>query len=583
LYVAIASIFSFSICKVKEFLKLNRPYINVLIGSSASAALYDSGADISCISEKCFRKIPVDQRPSKILQQKIDSCFSAGGGQLAVKGVVNLPVQILGRKTSHPFRITQGLNENIILGADFINKHLLVYDPKFKRVKWRNDNCWTVSSIKLTHETIIPEYSSKLIKIKTEIGTESTEQVVAEISCREEPYLVGGPGLIKIDSTGCSLVEVFNTGPEPINLSRGQEVGQADNVQEQTLLPFEADEVNAIAEKQLGARNKTKDKSLTNEFYKLCNLEVPENHKDKYRALLQKHRDIFSVSKSDLGYCDTVLYKLFMKTEEPVYVKQFKIPEAHQSYLQDQVREWLKLGIIQPSRSRYNSPVFLVQKKDGTHRVVQDFRSLNANTYVDKYSMKDVQECISEIGRAGSTIFTTLDLTSGFWQMALDPKSRPYTAFTVPGMGQFEWKVVSMGLASAPSAFQRLVELVVKGISHVVVYIDDLIIHSTTHEQHLKSLDEVFTRLAAHNLRVNLKKCVFGSSETSYLGFRLTKNGIFPGSDKLKAVKDAKPPENVKQIRQFLGLCNFFRGHIQNFAQITSPLTNLTKKDSGWK
>ena len=79
-------------------------------------------------------------------------------------------------------------------------------------------------------------------------------------------------------------------------------------------------------------------------------------------------------------------------------MKQFKIPEAHHRYLQDQVREWLKLGIIQPSRSRYNSPVFLVEKKDGTKRVVQDFRSLNANTYVDKYSMKDVQECISEIG-----------------------------------------------------------------------------------------------------------------------------------------------------------------------------------------
>ncbi len=103
LYVAIASIFSFSIYKVKEFLKPNRPYINVLIGSSASAALYDSGADISRISEKYFRKIPVDQRPPKILQQKIDHCFSAGSGQLAVKGVVSLPVQILGRKTSHPF------------------------------------------------------------------------------------------------------------------------------------------------------------------------------------------------------------------------------------------------------------------------------------------------------------------------------------------------------------------------------------------------------------------------------------------------------------------------------------------------
>jgi hypothetical protein len=78
--------------------------------------------------------------------------------------------------------------------------------------------------------------------------------------------------------------------------------------------------------------------------------------------------------------------------------------------------------------------------------------------------MKDVQECISEISRAGLTIFTTLDLTSRFWQMALDPKSQPYTAFTVPGISQFEWNLVSMGLASAPSAFQRLVELVIKGI-----------------------------------------------------------------------------------------------------------------------
>jgi hypothetical protein len=349
------------------------------------------------------------------------------------------------------------------------------------------------------------------------------------------------------------------------------------------MIPFQADVVNSIAEKQWREAKADVKGSISEEFRKLCKLEVPAKFEDDYRRLLAKHRQIFSLSKNDIGYCDTILHKLFMKTEEPVYVKQFKIPEAHQHYLQDQVREWLRLRIIQPSRSRYNSPVFLVEKKDGTKRVVQDFRSLNSNTYVDKYSMKDVQECISEIGRAGSTIFTTLDLTSGFWQMALDPKSRPYTAFTVPGMGQFEWKVVSMGLASAPSAFQRLVELVVKGIDNVVVYIDDLIIHSKSHEDHLQTLDAVFTRLASHNLRVNLKKCVFGSNETSYLGFRLSKDGIFPGTDKLKAVRDAEPPQNVKQIRQFLGLCNFFRGHIQNFAQITSPLTHLTKKDSTWK
>jgi hypothetical protein len=133
-----------------------------------------------------------------------------------------------------------------------------------------------------------------------------------------------------------------------------------------------------------------------------------------------------------------------------------------------------------------------------------------------------------------------------FGLLANGPGSEVMTIHSLHGwVGQFKWKVVSMGLVSVPSAFEQLEEQVIKGIDNVVVYIDDLIIHSKTHEEHLQSLDKVFARLAAHDLRVNLKKCVFGSVKTLYLGFCLTKKGIFPSSDKLKAVKEAQPPENV--------------------------------------
>jgi hypothetical protein len=534
------------------------------------------------MSEAEFRRIPVDHRPRKVATLDRNPCFSAGGTPLTVTGIYNISVSVLGRKTEHPFRVIKGLNESVILGADFIN--LLLYDPKFKQVKWRHDDNWTVASLLTMSETVIPKYSSRLLRVKLDNDTEKADCIIVEISCPDLPYLVGGPGIVTFDEQKGGLVEILNTRPEPVMLARGQVVGQADNANQQILVTFEADVVHRVAKEQWIEKQASSNRAtIKDEFQQLCQLEVPSKYEEDYRRLLAKHRSIFSLNKNEIGYCSTSLSKLFMKTEEPVYVKQFKIPEAHHRYLQDQVQEWLRLGIIQPSRSWYNSPVFLVEKKDGTKRVVKDFHSFNANTYVDKYSMKDVQECISEIGRAGSTIFTTLDLTSGFWQMALDPKSQHYTAFTVPCMGQFEWKLVSMGLASTPSAFQRLVKQVVKGINNVVVYIDDLIIHSKTHEEHLQSLDAVFTRLASQNLRVNVKNCVFGSGEKSYLGFQPTKEGIFPGSDKFKAVKEAQLPKNVKQICQFLGLCNFFWGHIQNFAQITSPLTQLTKKDSSWK
>jgi hypothetical protein len=157
--------------------------------------------------------------------------------------------------------------------------------------------------------------------------------------------------------------------------------------------------------------------------------------------------------------------------------------------------EWLKLGVIQPARSRYNSPIFAVMKKDGNVCLVRDFSALNQQSYTDKYSMKDVSEFIGEIGRSGSTIFSTIDLTAGFWQMILHPRARPYTAFTVPGMGQFQWVTSPMGLLGCPASFQRLMETVVKGIANIIVYIDDLLVHSATHEEHLFTLNQVLARL----------------------------------------------------------------------------------------
>ncbi len=228
---------------------------------------------------------------------------------------------------------------------------------------------------------------------------------------------------------------------------------------------------------------------------------------------MYKHQAAISVNKMDLGCAKYFTQKIHLKDNNPVYRKQFKIPEAHQNFIKTTLDEWLKLGVVKRSNSLYNSPLFCVPKKqDQGLRIVQDFRELNNHSHIDKYSMKEITECIRDIGRANST----LDLTSCFWQMQLDKESQPLTAFTIPGKGQYHWVTSPMGLLGCPASFQRLMETVLRDINNVLVYIDDVLLHTATHEQHLQVLEKVFESLHQNHLKVNLDKCVFGNREVSY-------------------------------------------------------------------
>jgi hypothetical protein len=160
-------------------------------------------------------------------------------------------------------------------------------------------------------------------------------------------------------------------------------------------------------------------------------------------------------------------------------------------------------------------------------------------------------------------------LSSGIWQLPVAPESQKCTAFTVQNQGQFQWTRTSQSLHSAPPQYQRLMELMVKGLHNIIVYIDDLLVHNSDQTQHRLSLQTLFNRLRAANLKLNIEKCEFGSENVTYLGFRLTPQGILPGTDKLAAVRNATPPTNVHQVRQFLGLANFFRSEMS-----PSPLTS---------
>jgi hypothetical protein len=587
------STFSFAnICSTFDTSSTQRPFITIKVQGVTSTWLYDTGAAANCMSLSEFRKIPPEKRPPKL--PTLYNLSTASAHSLNIVGVYNMSLEMNNRKITSPVFVCSNLNQKAILGMDAIRKFGLIYSP--------NKNSFSFETIPICENNLFPSTLASLSTVKTvKIPALTSISIpvsvisdnaycpppgvtgLAHIASPTFPLLNGGPGLVQTNRFGETTVRINNCSPAEIEIPKRTKIGFLESVNPHTVREVNKDLfVAAIDSVQppppLPILSHEKQR-----FLKDLNLSVPEQEKDAYLELLLNNHDVFSKNVNDLGCATNHEHKIHLKNTLPTYTKQFPIPESYRDQLITQVKEWLKMGIVQPTNSPYNSPIFVVPKKDGTPRYVLDFRKLNANSQTDKYSMKTVEECIGDIGRSGSTIFSTLDLSSGFWQLPLEKNSQKYTAFTVHNLGQFEWTRTSQGLHSAPSQYQRLMELTTKGLQNVIVYIDDLLVHTSDHATHRQSLQQLFDRLRKANLKLNLKKCYFGSTNVTYLGFRLTPQGILPGSDKLAAVKNARPPTNVHQIRQFLGLANFFRTHIRNFSAISSPLNVLTRKDTRWR
>jgi len=184
----------------------------------------------------------------------------------------------------------------------------------------------------------------------------------------------------------------------------------------------------------------------------------------------------------------------------------------------------------------------------------------------------------------GAKYLTTLDLQQGYWQIPLSPESRAVTAFTLPGRGLMQFRVMPFGLHSAPATFQRLLDNILgpELEPHVFIYLDDIIIVSETFDEHLQHLAEIFRRLRDARLRLNPEMCHFCRQELKYLGHIIDRRGIRTDPEKVKAMTQWPRPTNVRQIRQFVGLASWYRRFTPKFSATAAPLTRMTRKNARW-
>jgi transposase InsO family protein len=240
------------------------------------------------------------------------------------------------------------------------------------------------------------------------------------------------------------------------------------------------------------------------------------------------------------------------------------------------VDEAIKNGIIQESESPWSAPIVLAAKPNGGTRVCVDYRALNKITKKDAYPLPRIDESFSQFH--GARFFTTFDLLSGYWQIAMDDASREKTAFSTR-YGHYEWLVLPFGVANGPGGFQKRVNrLLAKYVDvFVIVYMDDILIYSKTLREHIEHLKLVLTALAAADLILNIDKCQFFQTETRFLGHILTRNGSTPDPRNIEKVLNWPTPRTITDVRGFNNLANHYRRYIKDFAKLALPMTNLLK------
>ena len=226
-----------------------------------------------------------------------------------------------------------------------------------------------------------------------------------------------------------------------------------------------------------------------------------------------------------------------------------------------QLKMMQETGVIQPSNSPWASPVVLVRKKDGTHRLCVDYRELNSVTRADTFPLPRIDDLLDQLGK--STYFSTLNLATGYWQIRVHPNSQEKTAFVTP-QGLYEFRVMPFGLTNAPGVFQRLMQCVLMGLNpeegpdFVAVYIDDIVIFSRTLEDHIDHLRLVFERLVETGLKLKPTKCQFVRKEVGYLGHVITPQGFKTNPRLVAEVQEFPVPQSLQEVHRFLGLSSYY-------------------------
>ncbi|KAF1316229.1 reverse transcriptase, partial [Globisporangium splendens] len=312
--------------------------------------------------------------------------------------------------------------------------------------------------------------------------------------------------------------------------------------------------------------------------------------KNPVYALAREYEDIFPNKVPDeLPFDRGIRHEIdVLPGTKYCIARQWPLPKEQVEAIDEFFAQRAGAGHVRESKSPHCSPTFCVKKATGGWRIVHAFNKLNDAT-IPAQTPVPRKDMILD-GMVGSTVFSAIDLKDGFYQIRMREDDVPLTAVSTPSGMLWEWLVMPQGLKNAPATFNRMVTNVLRPLrTFAPSYFDDIFVHSKTTngksdvDVHLDHLRQVFQVMRENKLYANLKKCMFFAPEIPVLGCFVGKSGVRVDLEKVKAIDDWPVPQNVKQLRQWLGLANYLHKYTRNYAALVQPLTQLSKKDVEWK
>ena len=317
------------------------------------------------------------------------------------------------------------------------------------------------------------------------------------------------------------------------------------------------------------------------EKLKLNWVEVKSLHSQgRLSSILEMHKSVFS---EGIGKLKDIKANLTLKEgAKPKFLKARNVPYSLRPKIEAELDRLQKEGVIEPIEySEWATPIVPVMKSNGNVRICGDYRvTLNSVMCVDKYPLPKIEDIFASL--SGGEKFSKIDLTQAYLQMEVNDSTKQYLTLNTH-KGLYHFNRLVFGIASAPSLWQHAIDQVLQNIPYTQCILDDIIITGSNDEEHLNNLNLVLERLESYGLRANLSKCVFFQEKISYCGHEIDKNGLHKSPDKVKAMNEAKRPENVSQLRSFLGLVNYYHRFVENLSIIAAPLHELLQNDKKWK